>query len=307
MSSILVLGLNPTLQKTLTLGGPSVKGGVNRLSESLLSIGGKGANTARMITQLGGAVHHITLCGGPTDSLFRSLLEKEPFDSSIINTQGAVRFCYTHLVDEPFSATEFVESGSSVTQDEVSQTRDIIINCLSGVQWLVIAGSSAPGFGDSFYREIAEHARSIGCGVILDIQGKPLVETLPYSQVVKINMYEFVLSFMGETPYNQRISGGWYDRVEEKASAMAKEYGTSFVLTNGSDDTLVVDSCLSLCITPEEVLEPKNPIGSGDAVTAGVAYTLAQGGTLFDGAQLGMDCARKNLMVRTTGTIVSDE
>ncbi len=304
MSTILVLGLNPTLQKTLTLAGPAVKGGVNRLSDTLVSIGGKGANSARIISQLGGDVNHITLSGGNTGSLFRHILSKEPFETSVVPISGAVRFCYTHILEEPFSATEFVESGSPVTEEEVVQTRCLILEQLPKVQWLVIAGSSSPGFGNSFYGEIAEYARSLGCGVILDIQGKPLVEALPYSQVVKINMYEFVLSFMGETPYNQRISGGWYDRVEEKASAMAKEYGTSFVLTNGSDDTLVVDSSLSLCITPKEVISPKNPIGSGDAVTAGVAYTLAQGGTLFEGAQLGMDCARKNLMHRITGTIL---
>ncbi len=304
MSTILVLGLNPTLQKTLTLAGPAVKGGVNRLSDSLVSIGGKGANSARMISQLGGDVKHITLSGGSTGTLFQGILETEPFETSTIPVSGAVRFCYTHILDEPFSATEFVESGAPVTAEEVEQTRQLILEQLSKVQWLVIAGSAAPGFGDSFYGEIAKYARSLGCGVILDIQGNPLVKALPYSQVVKINMYEFVLSFMDETPYNQRISGGWYDRVEEKASSMAKEYGTSFVLTNGSDDTLVVDSSLSLCITPKEASSPKNPIGSGDAVTAGVAYTLAQGGTLFDGAQLGMECARKNLMVRTTGTII---
>ncbi len=324
MSHIVVLGLNPTLQKTLILANSAVQGGVNRLQDSLLSIGGKGANTARMIAQLGGSVSHITLSGGASGKVFEQLLGTEPFASTVIPTASDVRFCYTHVLDNPFSATEFVEPGGAITPQEVKDTTLAIDkalyaakahmgtpsdNCvnskaLATPTWLVIAGSAAPGFGETYYADIAKKASNAGVGVVVDIHGPTLLQVLPFTQVVKINMYEFALSCMQEMPHNQIITNDWYTRIEAKASALAHRYDTSFVLTNGSGHTLVVDTCNSLRITPTPVKQPKNPIGCGDAVTAGVVHTLAQGGTLFDGATLGMECARKNVLLRKTGTIL---
>ncbi len=318
MDSVVVLGLNPTLQKTLILTEPAVMGGVNRLSGALLSIGGKGANTARIISQLGGNPLHITLSGGYSGELFENILEQEPFSSKVIPVESGVRFCYTHILDNPFEATEYVEPGGTVKPQEVFQTTDAVINALEskqsesgketdggrGTQWLVIAGSAAPGFPSTYYLELAQEATQRGCRVVADMQGPLLKQALPYIDLVKINMYEFALTFMDNTPKNQQLQGDiWYNRVARQAEELSMQFGTDFVLTNGALDTLVVNSQGSSRITPEPELAPKNPIGCGDAVTAGVVYTLASGGSLEEGVVLGLECAKTNLRQRKTGTI----
>jgi len=66
------------------------------------------------------------------------------------------------------------------------------------------------------------------------------------------------------------------------------------VITDGAKAVHATDgsSKLSLNIKPPHV-KAKNPIGSGDAMLAGIAVGLTQGKTMLEAVRLGVACARR--------------
>ena len=54
---------------------------------------------------------------------------------------------------------------------------------------------------------------------------------------------------------------------------------------------------------PAHQVNALNPIGSGDALTAGIVRGLQLGESLVDSIKLGMECGAANALSLTSGTI----
>lgn len=120
----IVIGLNPAVQRTITLSSPLKKGSVNRGSSVTIGIGGKGQNnyvasinmkTTPLLAQLLGK-------GAEGDTLENTLSNLSPISSNSIlstRTNAPCRTCCT-LID-PFvnEVTEIVEPTGVVTAGEI--------------------------------------------------------------------------------------------------------------------------------------------------------------------------------------------
>ena len=156
--AVLVVGLNPTVQKTLVL-EDFERGGVNRSSEYLFTVGGKGANASRVMHQLGHNPVYLTQAGGQMRPFFLSQLEQDGVRTEWVESNSEIRFCYTLVRKEPHSATEIVENGAPVDEETDRRVREKFARLLPECCAMVIAGSKTQGFSRDIYLDMMKKAK----------------------------------------------------------------------------------------------------------------------------------------------------
>jgi len=78
------------------------------------------------------------------------------------------------------------------------------------------------------------------------------------------------------------------------------------LITRGARTALFVDACRALEIFPPRI-EAVNAVGSGDAVTAGLAVSLQRGADIAEALAFGMACGAANALNLRSGVLaVSD-
>jgi fructose-1-phosphate kinase PfkB-like protein len=262
-SSALTVCLNPTLQKTLVFDS-LVTGEVNRADLLRLDASGKGVNAARVLNQLGFKVRHLTQVGGGFAELFTRLCAADGVEV-IPSASGAdIRFCTTAIDRRRGLATELVEPGNPVDRETEERIRALFLAELPRTNLLIISGSKAPGFSPGLYPWMVEQAGESGCPVILDYRGEDLDASLPYGpSFVKINREEMIETFGGE--------------ADEIFADLYRRRGTRLIVTDGGGLVRYWNGrAVATRIPP--AIRPINPIGSGDAFTAGMAAALLSSG-----------------------------
>eukprot|EP00750_Incisomonas_marina_P020458 INCI4034.2.p1 GENE.INCI4034.2~~INCI4034.2.p1 ORF type:complete len:611 (-),score=84.96 INCI4034.2:1844-3676(-) len=157
-NTILVVGLNPALQKTWEFSSDLALGEVNRASSLSLSIGGKGQQLAHACAHAQGLFPcRVSLCqflGGPAGDQIATMLDcfKDDIEQITVRINAATRSCHT-LLDGQGGATELIEPSGRVSQEEREQLMaDIAKQFLpthegtpSRVGAVAIAGTFPPG------------------------------------------------------------------------------------------------------------------------------------------------------------------
>ena len=163
---ILVAGLSPTIQKTLTFSRDWKKNEVNRTADALISASGKGANTARILAQNHNPVRLISQTGGRLEGFFIDEMEREGVKVCACSGPTEIRYCSTLLSENPFSMTELVEEGAPVPPETEKKVRGEFETQLERASLLVVAGSASPGFSPSLYKDfitMAGHKKPARC------------------------------------------------------------------------------------------------------------------------------------------------
>jgi 1-phosphofructokinase family hexose kinase len=289
--AILTICLNPTLQKTLNFHS-FVQGIVNRTNAHYLYASGKGINVTRVLTQLGKKAVHLTQLGGVMRPLFLSLCEQDGLSVEWAESESEIRFCYTILTDG--GVTELIEESQTVDAGAESRLLEKY-NSLIGANnfsCLIISGTKAAGFSDTLIPLMVHKAKEKGLKVILDIRGKDLTESLPYSpDIVKPNLFEFADTFAPELiKDNELIADNAEAQIKSIALEIVKKYGCRVILTNGSRKILAAEGNNFFDIDIESV-KAVNTTGCGDAFTAGLAAALEDGidfrGAIAEGIRCG--------------------
>jgi fructose-1-phosphate kinase PfkB-like protein len=270
----LTVCLNPTLQKTLCY--PSIAfDAVNRTSVHRVDASGKGINVTRVLSQLGKKVTHLTHLGGDFRPFFLSLCEQDRLSVEWVESGSQIRFCYTVLTEDDGGVTEFVEEGQPVKEG----TEELLLNKFDSLiernfTWLIISGTKAAGYSDNVVPYMVRKAKEKGLGVILDVKGKDLTESLQYRpDVVKPNLYEFASTFAPDLLIGGALPDKYSvitDRIRPLMEEMVAKYGCRVILTNGSRAALVACQDYYFEIKYDSV-KAVNSIGCGDAFTAGLA------------------------------------
>jgi 1-phosphofructokinase len=302
-TNFLVVGLNPTIQNTFTLPVFRVSQ-VNRVARHRVDVAGKGANTTRVLTQLGENAVHLTFGGGRNLDLYRDLCAGEGIELRCVECDVAIRYCHTLLGEADQTTTEIVEPGHAVP-NSVEQSIVALYDAeLEAAHTVIIGGSRAPGFSDGLYAEMVRKATVAGVRTVLDIRGDDLLGCIAHRpSAIKINVSEFSHTFTPQTMLDEDINPE--DIPREVFDAMVRlhaESGSEIVLTNGSRPVLLVVDDSVETMEPESV-RPVNTVGSGDAATAGLAAGLHRGMSIEGAVRLAMDCAAKNVQLEKPGSI----
>ena len=290
MKSILCIGLTPALQELREFKSFQL-GEVNRSPAIHRSVAGKGPNVARVLRQLGGQPVLLGFVGGETGRFITTNLRREGVAEKLIRTNQPTRICTTLFDHATGTITELVEESQLPNRVAWQQFFRTLELSLKQARYVVIAGALMPGANPEIYRKIAQRSGP----VIIDSQRAPLLGVLEFRPLIaKLNVHELENTLGRKFPNEKRILAG----ARELIAAGAQHV----VVTHGAAGAWLVTGDQAWHYQPPR-LQPVNPIGSGDAVTAGICRQLEQGIALPAAVRYGVACGAANALTLIAGTV----
>jgi fructose-1-phosphate kinase PfkB-like protein len=299
---ILAVGLNPVMQKTLIFDYLQ-ENEVNRCKNHLFTAAGKGANTARVLVQLGAKSMHLTHAGGLFQNRFITMLEEDSITSQVIDSKSEIRMCYTIINTDKHSVTELVEEAPSINPESDNLMREAYSEALGLANTVTISGSKAAGYKEDIIPWMVKEAVKQHKKIIIDIQGQDLLRSISFRPtIIKINLQEFIYAFLPKIHITKGDIETTLTVVQNKMRELKDHFGIITILTNGPHAVLthIHDEIVEYPITP---IKPVNTIGSGDAFTAGVAYGIYQSYPIAQCIEIGIACGTANARTLIPGSI----
>jgi len=285
MKYTLCIGMTPAVQelrefKSFTLGE------VNRSPAIHRSVAGKGPNVARVFRQVGGKPLLLGFVGGDTGRFITENLRREGVAENLTDTKHPTRICTTIMDHATGSITELVEEGKLPTANEWRHFFVTFRRSLPQARYVVIAGALMPGASPEIYRKIAK----CGVPVIIDSQREPLLGVLEFKPfIAKLNFHELE-NTLGKV---EIITG---------ARELIRRGAQNVIVTHGAQGAWLVDATGVWHYRPPRI-KPLNPIGSGDAMTAGICRALEQSDDLVKAVRYGIACGAANALTLIAGTV----
>jgi 1-phosphofructokinase family hexose kinase len=281
---ILSAGLTPAWQQILVF-DTFHQGQVNRAREVVWCASGKVLNAGIAAHHLGGPSLTLAMLGGLPLRAIEAEFAALGVPRRWVQTAAATRVCTTILDRGTGTMTELVENGRPVTAEEREAFCQAYREQAARADVVVLIGSLPSGTPVSLYRELLE---STACPVVLDFRGEGLLSVLdlaPY--VVKPNRDELA-----------QTVGGSLDRDEDLIAAMQmlNRRGAQWVVvTHGAGPVWVSSSRDVYRLVPPALDQVVNPIASGDALAATIAWATRAGRPLPEAVRLGMAAAAQNV------------
>jgi tagatose 6-phosphate kinase len=294
---ILTVTMNPSVDISYPL-DKFILDKVNRCKNASKTPGGKGLNVARVIKQLGGEVAATGIVGGATGNFIKRELGAAGIKNDFLHIEKESRNCIAILHEG--KQTEILEPGPQISQDEAQAFLNKFESLLNGVKLVTISGSLPKGLGDDYYAGLIAAAAKKNIPVLLDTSGGALagaVNSRPGPFLIKPNRDEIAWLENKKT-----------DDIKELAAILkTKRYGGIewIVVSLGAEGALAKhNNKFYLAQVPE--IKAVNPVGSGDAATAGLAFAIASGKGDEEILKTAMTAGLLNAMEQKTGHINPD-
>ncbi|MCD5390266.1 1-phosphofructokinase [candidate division NPL-UPA2 bacterium] len=289
---IATVTLNPTLDRILTVERLSV-GSTLPVSDTRQVAGGKGINVARVIKVLGGEVIATGFLGGPTGELMEKKLREEGLRVGFVKIKGNTRSNLTILDPASKTQTHLLEPGPKVDKRELGEFRKKFKRIMARSRFLALSGSLPPGVRQNFYAQLIRLAKQEGVRTVLDSRGEALREGLKASPfMVKPNRRELE-EIAGEKLRRRK------DMIKVVRSILDK--GIKIVALSLGRQGAIVASHESIWSVSPLKIKVVNSVGSGDALVAGLIYSLTKGAGMEETIRLGMACATANALISGAG------
>jgi tagatose 6-phosphate kinase len=287
---ILVVGLTSAWQRTIEFGAFQL-GEVNRATRVTESAGGKGTNCARVATQIGAEARLLTVVGGVRGDLLERSLKQQGIHARVVRVAAETRLCQTLLASG--RATELVEEPGALTRSEVEQVLGLFRSQLARASLVVLIGTVPPGCGEDFYARLIREATRVGVRAIVDAQSRLLLNAIAEKPfLVRINRKELAAA----TRFPARTPSAFLAAARKLVGLGAQ----TLVISNGSKEVQVFPQGWGF--NPPHV-NAVNAVGSGDAMTAGLAHALQQGKGMREAIHWGIACGAANAMTPTAGSV----
>lgn len=289
---IVTVTMNPSVDIRFTV-KEFKRGGIFRSMNDKQTAGGKGLNVTRVLAQLGAPVVATGFLGGNNGDFISAELDAKKIEHSFVKIQGNTRTCIAILEDD--GQTEVLGRGPDISNEELECFYTEFQRLLKKAKIVVMSGSLPPGVPVHTYRLLVEMAKEHGVPVILDTSGAQLREGIkgePFA--IKPNQSEL------ETLMNRRLDG---DEGLARAMETVVESGVENVIVSlgGRGAMALVQNQLFRISVPK--IKAVNPVGSGDATVAGLAWGVHQGMEIQTTLALAAACGVSNAMEQNTGQI----
>ena len=186
---IVTLTPNPSLDRTVTLPGPLVRGGVNRLSGVVVEPGGKGVNVARVLVSAGQPAAAV-LPAAAHDPLLLALeaAAAAPSAGSAALSTRAVTVAAparinTAVTEPDGTTTKLNEPGAALSPEEIDAVESALLEAATAAaagegarHWAVLSGSLPPGVPADWYARLVRLLRESvpGLRIAVDTSDEPL-------------------------------------------------------------------------------------------------------------------------------------
>ena len=283
---ILCVTLNPVLDTTFFVDEmrPVYRTEAQRVT---YVAGGKGDNVARALGMLGEPSHALVALGGDTGRHVANLLAAEGIAATPAWVSGETRLQIT-VIDRALEQRAFYAPAVPFTADDRAEIRRRFEDLLAGADAVCLSGSAPDAMAAALVPELLALAQGRGLSTLLDSSGEGLRQGVTAApRIIKVNLAEAeaLLGCRLVTPNQQTTA---LDELRQSGSDWS-------VLTLGEQGALFAAGARRWSARPPRV-EAINPIGSGDAMTAGLMAGLVRGLPPEGCFRLGMAAAAANTL-----------
>ena len=279
---ILVAGLSPAWQQILRFEHLR-PGAVNRAGEVHQCASGKVLNVGVALAQLGANCETISVAGGWASGPLQRDFAAAGGVGHWITTAAATRICTTLLDDSSGQTTELVENAPALSTAELAEFRRVYAQLVTAADMVVLTGSLPAAAQDSFYRDLLRETRA---SAMLDVRGAELscaLECRPL--LVKPNREELAATL-----------GRPLERDADLHAAMEELHGrgAAWVLVTDGPRAAWIYSAEGRFRAMPPIVASLNPVGSGDCLTAGIAWAIASGKPMLEAIRVGIAATADN-------------
>ena len=268
---VLCIGTTPAAQRVMRFDKVCVNQ-VNRAATTADGAAGKAVNVAKVLQTLGEKPVLTGFLGGLRGQQLAALLKARGIEMDFVIVTAPTRQCITVIDQSSRTVTELVQESLPVDPADYEKLTRLIQRRLKGCRAAIMSGTITPQGPDDFYYRCTQLARDQGVLPVVDAKGPLLVEALKARPaLVKPNRSELAATVGSELVEDR-------DLVEAMRSLAARG-AERVVVTDGPKATFAFDG-VTVWRVPSPVVEAVNPIGSGDAFTAALVWSLLRGDDL---------------------------
>ena len=264
---IYTLTLNPAVDRELRVHSISF-GEVIRASGLRVDVGGKGFNVSRALRALDAESVALGFVGGHAGDLISEGLSRLGVATDFVRIAGGETRTNVSVV-APDRHLKVNEAGPEVTLDEERHLVERVRALARRDDFWVLSGSLPPGATTGVYAAVIRIVQTAGARAVLDTSGAALAAGCragPF--LVKPNAVEAseLTGLRVETPAQVRT-----------AALAIQSMGAAHVLVSlGRRGALLCNGPRAWVASPPPV-EEQNPVGAGDAMVAGLVWSLSRG------------------------------
>lgn len=285
---------NPAIDRVLLVPGFRHAESV-RVAEKREAAGGKGLNVARVARSLGLPVRVCGPLAGASGQRLAALAESEGFEArwSWLHS-GDSRTCMLVIDQDAPDTLVINERGPATSADDWQALARLVAAEAASASAVAISGSLPPGVAPSqligLLGQLAAQRP-----VYLDTSGAVLAAALELPlALIKVNAHELG-DALGDTIATA-------DQARAAAAHVQARGPAAVIVTLGRAGAVAVGARGAWLASPPDVAAI-SPVGSGDAVLAGVAAAFAEGRDLAEALRLGVACGAANTLTIGAGIV----
>jgi len=292
---ILCIGTTPAAQRVMIFRKLTLDA-VNRATTTVDGAAGKSVNVAKVLKELEADPLLVSILGGDSGRRIDAILKGKKIATELVWVSAATRQCITVIDESSGRVTELVEESPPVVSVNAEQLIPILLKKLAVCRAVVMSGTLAPGLPRDLYRRCTEMARESGALSIVDAQGAPLIEALKARPgLVKPNRAELAATTGRQLEDERAVIAAMRELSNQGAERV--------VVTAGKEPALASDGRTWWRIHSPRI-RALNPIGSGDAFTAGLVWRLERGDNLDEACKWGAAAGAANALTIMAGEVV---
>lgn len=268
---------------------------VNRGARTLDGVAGKSVNVAKVLKALGERSIATGFIGGDRGSRIQSCLAERGIETEFVQIGRETRQCTTMIDESAGTQTELVQESDAVPKAKYRELMEVARKWAGRCRAMVMSGTLTPGAPVDFYRRCAQLAAEYELLSVVDAQGPPLIEALKASPgVVKPNRTELTATVGRELRNRSDVMSAMRELRERG--------GQRVVITAGKEPALAFDGSRFWRIHAPKIVAV-NPIGSGDAFTAGLVWRLLRGDDLGEACRWASAAGAANALTLMAGEV----
>jgi tagatose 6-phosphate kinase len=291
---ILCIGTTPAAQRVMIFRKLALDA-VNRAVTTLDGAAGKSINVAKVLKALGEHPLATGFLGGDRGEFIRAAMAEKGVETDFVTVSARTRQCITVIDESAGTHTELVEESRAVNPADYDELMTIIRRRIAHCRAVVMSGTISPGVPVDLYCQCARLAHEAGAISVADAQGAALMEALKAKPgLVKPNRPELAATVGRELKDDAAVMQAMRELGERGAQRV--------VVTAGKDPALAFDGrSFWRIIAPR--IKVVNPIGSGDAFTAGLVWRLVQGDDPGEACRWGSAAGAANALTAMAGEV----
>ncbi|QPW12824.1 1-phosphofructokinase family hexose kinase [Mammaliicoccus sciuri] len=296
---ILTNTLNPSIDISYQVESLKI-GAVHRPTEMIKNAGGKGINVTKVLDDLDADVTATGYLGGTNGQWIQTQLEQRNIQLRFIDIEGNTRQCIA--INDGEHQTEILEGGPEVSETSQALYLKQLKNIAHHYKVVTISGSTPKLMNQSKTAYLIKILNTLTNSYnIVDIDGQSLKAILGQTtqiHAIKPNQSEF------EDLVNQK--GLSHQDIIKilKTNQLFKD--VDVLVTLGSEGAIIkLKQSIYKATLPN--INAVNPVGSGDATVAGIAYSVEHDLDTVTTIQTALACGTSNAMQAATGNIIQQE